>query len=292
MNHNPIAIFGEVLFDQFPDGQHILGGAPFNVAWHLQAFAQQACFISRIGNDPNAAKIRSAMSAWGMACAQVQTDNTHPTGVVQITLNDGQPSYHILDRQAYDFIAPPATPQALSCIYHGTLAVRHSTSAQTLRGLLAAHPGPVFVDVNLREPWWQASEVNAWLTGADWVKLNEEELWLLAPAATDLKDTMQAFVKQHQLTVLVVTRGSQGAVAITAQGEWLEVSPHGKIKIADTVGAGDAFASVLLLGLHHGWPLSQTMARAQDFASAIVTQKGATVQDKQFYQPFITAWQL
>lgn len=45
-------IFGEVLFDHFPDGSRVLGGAPFNVAWHTQAFGLAPCFISRIGNDP------------------------------------------------------------------------------------------------------------------------------------------------------------------------------------------------------------------------------------------------
>ena len=45
-------IFGEVLFDRFPDGSIVLGGAPFNIAWHLQAFKQSPLFISRVGDDP------------------------------------------------------------------------------------------------------------------------------------------------------------------------------------------------------------------------------------------------
>ncbi len=45
-------IFGEVLYDCFPDGQAVLGGAPFNVAWHLQGFGRAPLFISRVGDDP------------------------------------------------------------------------------------------------------------------------------------------------------------------------------------------------------------------------------------------------
>ena len=45
-------IFGEVLYDCFPDGQAVLGGAPFNVAWHLQGFGLNPLFISRVGDDP------------------------------------------------------------------------------------------------------------------------------------------------------------------------------------------------------------------------------------------------
>ncbi|MFZ2407026.1 MAG: PfkB family carbohydrate kinase, partial [Methylobacter sp.] len=84
MTHNQIAIFGEALIDQFPDGQQILGGAPFNVAWHLQAFARHPCFISRVGRDAAGDKIRQAMQAWGMAVENLQTDPDHPTGTVQV----------------------------------------------------------------------------------------------------------------------------------------------------------------------------------------------------------------
>jgi fructokinase len=44
--------------------------------------------------------------------------------------------------------------------------------------------------------------------------------------------------------------------------------------------------------LQHDWHLDVTLRRAQDFASALVTQKGATVKDRGFYSPFITQWQL
>ncbi|MBA1332725.1 carbohydrate kinase, partial [Candidatus Endoriftia persephone str. Guaymas] len=50
MESHPI-IFGEVLFDCFEDGSRVLGGAPFNVAWHLQALGAAPLFISRVGDD-------------------------------------------------------------------------------------------------------------------------------------------------------------------------------------------------------------------------------------------------
>lgn len=307
MPPNPIAIFGEVLLDQFPDGQQILGGAPFNVAWHLQAFGQHPCFISRIGADAEGLRIRTAMQAWDMDTDGLQTDDDYPTGTVAVRFvahpgGDGhEPHYDILKQQAYDFIAPtdhhPAPQYGL--VYHGTLALREPpsaqgkpTSAQTLQALLAHHTGKVFVDVNLRAPWWQAEHVKAWLTAADWVKLNAEELLQLARPQASFKATLQAFLDDHQLTGLVVTQGAQGAAALTADGEFIEATPPAPGHIADTVGAGDAFASVLLLGLHHGWPLAMTLARAQTFASALLGQTGATVQDRAFYRPFIGQWQL
>ncbi|MGZ8183523.1 MAG: carbohydrate kinase family protein [Methylobacter sp.] len=310
MTDNPIAIFGEVLIDQFPDGQQILGGAPFNVAWHLQAFNQQPCFISRVGRDAAGDKIRQAMLAWGMAVENLACDPDHPTGTVQVTIDNGEPSYEILADQAYDFIDDQLdSDRQFSVIYHGTLALRNRVSEQALRDLTARSPrqfptglrhkhhpwryqGKVFIDVNLRAPWWHKESVNHWLGKAHWAKLNDDELTLLASPQNTLQQSMRLFLEQHELEVLVVTCGSQGALALSQDGEFIEVAPTADLAVVDTVGAGDAFAAVLLLGMQHGWPLQPAMERAQSFASALVTQRGATVQDLSFYRPFIRAWNL
>jgi fructokinase len=294
--HNtlPIAVFGEVLMDQFPDVQQVLGGAPFNVAWHLQAFGQNPCFISRIGNDAMGGSIRQAMTDWGMTVENVQIDPDYPTGTVEVTINNNEPGYKILADQAYDFIAAQQLNPAnqYSVIYHGTLALRNRVSEQALNTLKASHPGKIFVDVNLRAPWWHKEPVNQWVNNADWVKLNHDELMQLAEPQNTIQDTMRLFLKKHNLDVLIVTCGSSGAMALTNAGEFLEVTPTGDISIVDTVGAGDAFSAVQLLGIRQDWPLSLTLERAQAFASALVTQRGATVKDLSFYQAFIDAWAL
>jgi len=292
--HNilPIAVFGEVLMDQFPDGQQVLGGAPFNVAWHLQAFGQNPCFITRIGNDAMGGSIRQVMTDWGMTVETVQIDPDYPTGTVEVTINNNEPGYKILADQAYDFIAAQQLNPAnqYSVIYHGTLALRNRVSEQALNTLKAGHPGKIFVDVNLRAPWWHKEPVNQWVNNADWVKLNHDELVQLAEPQNTIQDTMRLFLMKHNLDVLIVTCGSSGAMALTNRGEFLEVTPTGNLSIVDTVGAGDAFSAVLLLGIRQDWPLSVTLERAQAFASALVTQRGATVKDLNFYQTFIDVW--
>ncbi len=293
MIHKQIAVFGEVLFDQFPDGHQVLGGAPFNVAWHLQAFNQHPCFISRVGDDEKGDKIRQAMLDWGMTVENLGCDPDHPTGTVQVTINDGEPAYEILADQAYDFIAPqPEADYRFSVIYHGTLALRNHPSQQALCDLTVRYQGKIFIDVNLRDPWWRKETVKLWVDKAHWAKLNHDELMHLATPQSTMQETMRLFLEQHALEVLVVTCGSRGAVAIDQTGEFIEVKPNGDLVIADTVGAGDAFAAVLLLGMQYGWTFQLTMERAQSFASALVTKRGATVQDLSFYWPFINAWNL
>jgi fructokinase len=294
MTNNQIAIFGEVLFDQFPDGRQVLGGAPFNVAWHLQAFGQSPCFISRVGKDATGDTIRQAMLAWGMTVDNLACDPDYPSGTVQVTINNDEPGYEILADQAYDFITAQQlnADRQYSIIYHGSLALRNRISEQALQNLTAHHHGKVFIDVNLRAPWWHKDAVNRWVGKAHWAKLNHDELMHLGVRANTLQDEMRLFLAQHDLEALVVTCGSRGATAINQSGEFIEVTPETDLAVVDTVGAGDAFAAVLLLGIRHDWPLQLTMERAQSFASALVTQRGATVQDSSFYRPFINAWNL
>ena len=78
-------IFGEVLFDRFPDGSAVLGGAPFNVAWNLQAFGQAPLLISRVGQDALGEQIRETMTDWSMDTSCLQSDMSHPTGIVDIS---------------------------------------------------------------------------------------------------------------------------------------------------------------------------------------------------------------
>ncbi len=287
-------IFGEVLFDHFPDGARVLGGAPFNVAWHLQAFGLAPLFVSRLGNDPAGRDVQEAMSDWGMDLAGVQIDDSHPTGMVEITIAGGQPSFHILPHQAYDFIHDTtlAKPIDYRLLYHGSLALRDQTSRHALETLRRSSSLPVFMDVNLRPPWWDLTSVTSLTQGATWVKLNEDELVSLVPEETDLEARAEELQARCALELLVITRGAEGVVARTPDGALLSAKPSAQVQVVDTVGAGDAFTSVLLLGLTLGWETRLTLERAQSFASAIVGVRGATVADPVLYQSYRTDWGL
>lgn len=294
MNNSNMQIFGEVLFDHFPDGSVVLGGAPFNVAWHLRAFKQNPCFISRIGADDTGAAVQAGMENWQMDLSGLQHDAQHPTGAVQVKIEHGEPSYLIVPEQAYDFIDADQLPvnAGVGLLYHGSLALRNAVSRQALARLKQTHRGKVFMDVNLREPWWNKAEVQAWADRADWVKLNHLELQALQAGSADFDVAMRAFLAEHRLQGLVVTRGEKGAVAINAAGERAVAMPVKALQVVDTVGAGDAFAAVLMLGIQQDWPLQLTLKRAQSFASAIVGRRGATVRDRALYDAFTSEWAL
>jgi fructokinase len=232
-----------------------------------------------------------------MDTAGMQLDAARPTGQVRVETRGGEPSFDILPEQAYDYIAPDPLPagRPVSLIYHGSLALRNRVSRDTLARIKESNPVPVFVDVNLRPPWWQLDEVQQLLAGARWAKLNQDELVQLAPQGpgqTALEERMRALQSQYDLEGLFVTRGADGASVRNADGEICTVRPESALRIIDTVGAGDAFASVLILGLGLGWGLETMLRRAQAFASAVVGLRGATSQDEAFYQPHRGAWGL
>ncbi len=287
-------IFGEVLFDQFVDGNAVLGGAPFNVAWHLQAFGQSPLLISRVGDDPLGRQIRATMLEWGMDTAGLQLDSAHPTGVVNVCLEHGEPRFDIVDGRAYDYISSDAIPPLpeRTLLYHGSLALRNQVSREACQRLCSVMQAPIFLDVNLRPPWWQRQNVLDAVGRAKWVKLNEDELRLLVPGHGDLQEAAKKLLNEYKLEYVILTRGAAGAFVLTVTGECQAVKPQLALNICDTVGAGDAFSSVCILGLLQGWPLALSMERAQSFATAIVGVQGATVSDRSFYQPFLTSWGL
>lgn len=271
----------------------VLGGAPFNVAWHLQAFGLKPLMISRIGDDEAGWKVRSAMQAWGMDEAGLQVDAVHPTGRVEVAFEEGEPHYQIVDACAYDYISQDAFPELSDTawlLYHGSLALRHDTSRVALDQLRKQAGIDVFLDINLRPPWWSADQIRSLIHGSRWIKLNEDELSQLLP------DLDKEEARVHTLLAagpesLILTRGAAGATVMGQDAKQYRVQPQGSQSVVDTVGAGDAFCSVLMAGLILGWPVQTTLQRAQAFASAVVGIRGATTRDKDFYRAVTASWQ-
>ncbi|MCW8910651.1 MAG: carbohydrate kinase [Gammaproteobacteria bacterium] len=292
INARPV-IFGEVLFDCFADDSRVLGGAPFNVAWHCQAFGLQPLFISRIGKDPLGDEIQSAMLDWNMDISGLQLDTTHATGIVDVSFDNGEPSYNIVENSAWDFIDYQSIPAVdpHSVLYHGSLALRNPVTASSLVNLKQQCSKSIFIDVNLRPPWWNLPLIENIIHNGRWLKLNIDELALIVPDKKNIEERVDHLLSHLDIELIIVTQGKAGAIA-ARQNEWRSTQPDKTVNVIDTVGAGDAFSSVLLLGLHKAWSLEETLNRAQQFASAVVGQRGATTQDQKFYTPFIKAWHL
>lgn len=284
-NTSSITIYGEVLFDSFANGERILGGAPFNICWHLQAFGDKPVLISRIGRDKLGNEILEQVEDWGINSSNLQIDSHHPTGQVQVTVLENEPQYIIMPNSAYDFIEyePTHLKTHSGILYHGSLALRSQFAQEQFEKLKAAGDWKIFLDVNLRAPWWDKESLFQWLEDATWVKLNLDELHELGFVKKDIEVAMKAFRERFNLEQLIVTCGENGCYVLTEQG--LTHQPAGKLKqFVDTVGAGDSFTAVYIHGLMNQWPLEKTLKAAQGFAADVIGLRGATTQDRTFYE--------
>jgi fructokinase len=284
-----ICIFGEVLFDCFPGGEQVLGGAPFNVAWHLHALGDQPRFISRVGDDALGKKILDSMRDWGMDTTSMQIDPVHQTGRVDIEVIDHEPHYTITPDCAYDFIdsASIANPDNCGVLYHGSLGLRNTVSRKALEKLAHNSSTGIFLDVNLRSPWWQPDEVHHWLGQSRWAKLNHDELRLLGFDSGNLENDIAHLQSRFELDHVILTRAEQGAIVRATTGELHNITPEKITNFVDAVGAGDAFTAVYIHGLVSGWPIADTLRIAQGFASKVIGLRGATTTDRGFYRDFI-----
>lgn len=285
-------IFGEVLFDCFEDGERVLGGAPLNVAWHLAGLGLDPLLISAVGDDADGTAVLEAMRSWGLDTRGVAVDSHHPTGLVDVRVVAGQPTFSILADRAWDFIPTAAVeataPRGGGLLYHGTLASRSPVSAASLERLRTMHL-PTLVDVNLRPPWWDRASVSQVLRGSQWVKLNSEELAaVLGPE--DAETAEEGLRRRLDLEAVIVTRGEEGASVRTAEGQ-RRAAPSRLAEVSDTVGAGDAFSAVTIVGLLQNWPWSVILERAVAFAAQVCRIQGAVTRDRRFYERALSQWE-
>ena len=273
-----ILCFGEIVWDAMPAGI-FLGGAPFNVAYHLGRHGNKVFPVSRIGKDFLGEETLRRMKAAGLPGDLVQVDPEHPTGAVVIELNEsGDADYEILRNAAWDWIEPvPELLEAASTaevLVYGTLSTRGENNAGLLEELVSRVPFRL-CDVNLRKPYDSVANALAWASKATLVKLNEEELLRLAPAgtSTDLQAKAEAFAGQTGVGTVIVTLAGKGAF-IWHNGEcYAGTGP--KVEVSDTVGAGDAFTAGFISRYLASGSLEEALQHALKVGSFVASCRGA-----------------
>jgi fructokinase len=247
--------FGEVLWDCLPTGR-VPGGAPLNVAYHLHRLGADAKIVSAVGRDALGDEMLACLRTSGVSTELVARHAHLPTGTVGVELSaEGQPSYTIEEGVAWDEIPlSPALPEFDALIF-GSLAARSAANRAVLDALLAKPAGLRFMDVNLRPPFDDRGRALALASRVDWVKVNEEELRCLTGSHGDTS----ANCPQNLAPAAEVLSAATGDVKVCATcGErgafvWdsgtVIVAPAPRVRVRDTIGAGDAFTAAFVHGL-------------------------------------------
>nr|WP_269143413.1 PfkB family carbohydrate kinase [Massilia phyllostachyos] len=295
------------MVDDFSTEQ-VVGGAPFNVARHLAAFMAPQLLVTRIGNDAAGQAVRAEFERFAMSEAGLQLDAMEETGRVLVERSARAHRFTILPNQAYDFIDRDTALTVVEAaqpgiVYFGTLAQRNERSRTALNALLGATGALRYLDLNLREGQYEERTVTRSLQAANIAKVNEEELQVLfksyfqikpddpALSAEEVRASCQALLQMFSLDALILTLGHRGSAYFSADGQVVTHRDNPAPPfVIDTVGAGDAFSAIFLLGKMRGWELDVTLGRANEFAGAICAIPGAVPRDLGFYDQWMRKW--
>ena len=279
-----IVSFGEALWDLLPTGL-LLGGAPLNFAYRVNSLGHRSIIVSRLGNDDLGQKAHEQIVTLGMDDTCLQWDNTYPTGTVEIYFEkDQNPDYTITENVAYDHIEFSAKLENIveraDCLCFGTLAQRNRVSRRTLQRLLSIFSGGFrLLDINLRKNCYSYETIESSLKQANILKLNDEELTVLADLlglqGDSAPDQVEHLLKHTGLEYCVVTLGEGGALALSRRGE-KSYSPGYHINLVDPCGSGDGFAAGFIHSLLEDKPLREACRLGNALGAMIAQQEGAT----------------
>jgi fructokinase len=288
----PIVGIGEILWDIYPDGRKVAGGAPFNFAFHCHQLGHPAVIVSRVGNDDLGRELRAEVRRLGISDECLQTDPIRPTGTVQVRLDAaGVPTYIITEQVAWDGIEPSDLLNRLgenaAAVCFGTLAQRSDASCETIQGFLCTSrfgPGGYayrIFDVNLRQSYYDKQRITWSLYRSHTVKLNVDELATLAGLfgwpGTTIPEWVQGMFRfsAAETRLVIVTLGADGCIIYPERGEPI-CGPAAPAQVVDTVGAGDAFTAAMVCQYLEGRPLLDAAMFAVWYAARVCEHHGAT----------------
>lgn len=276
----PVIIgLGEIVWDCLPEGKK-LGGAPVNFAFHAQQLGADSYPVSAIGNDDLGKETIETCLGYGLRLDYLQK-NDLPTSRVLVSLDEnGSPRYQILENVAWDDLK--ATPEVLAlasradAICWGSLAQRSEASREAILRILDAVPAGAMkvFDVNLRQHYYGKEVVTASLERATVLKLNEDEL----PEIEKLTglDGIPAIIHKFSLDYLIYTCGAAFSEVYGPDG-LLSHMETPKVKVADTVGAGDSFTAAFIASILKGESVADAHARAVKVSARVCENHGAMV---------------
>jgi fructokinase len=277
-----ILCIGEILWDLLPEGAKA-GGAPMNVALHLNKFGMEARFAGSIGNDNLGNDLKNYLEHLALDTGLIQVDENLPTSTVEVSVgSDGTDiRFEIVDNVAWDRIMLTEelknAANRADVILYGTLASRHPVTRGTILNILKSNNCLKLIDVNLRAPYYNKEVVEKLIEHASIAKLNTDEIKLIGDwygKKYGEKDLAQWFSERYRCELVCVTRGDAGALVYN-KGQILEHSGF-KVDVKDTVGSGDAFLAGFLTKYLSGESLELSLEYACATGALVATMSGAT----------------
>ena len=295
---------GEALIDMIPVASQAgdlaylpcSGGSVFNTAVALGRVGVGTEFLTGLSSDLFGEQLQSFLAESGVS-TNLCKRSALPTTLAFVKLVDGHASYHFYDENSagrmlsLDDVEP--VPASIDALFFGGISLAVEPCAQTYEAILVreADKHVIMMDPNIRPGFIQdesvyRARIKTMLAHSDVVKMSDEDLAWLLPE-TDGVANQARTVLEAGLSIVLVTRGADGATAYLADGREVSVASE-KVEVIDTVGAGDTFNAGILARLCELDLLSKealktisdadiasAMAFAAKIAAVTVSRKGA-----------------
>lgn len=276
-----ILSFGEILWDVYPNEKH-LGGAPLNFAAHLAKHGDEVFMWSALGNDELGKRAAEIIEKWNISTEFINILPQFETGKCVVSLDEfGIPKYNLLENTAYDNI-PDVKTGDFDVLYFGSLALRSKTNFENLKRFINSQSfKEIFVDVNVRPPFYSAENLCFAVSNATILKISLEELPIVAELTeTENNCEFEEFAKALSLSyknlkLVIITLGEEGAFVLDCRTGKSFYSKAQKVKAVSTVGAGDSFSAAFLHKYLKGESLDECLLHATKIAAFVVTSSEA-----------------
>lgn len=280
-----ILVCGEALFDVFVAGETRagfdldarLGGSAFNVAVGLARLGRPVGLLTGVSRDVFGEAIAAALAREGVDGRFLKRTDAPTTLALVATGADGSPRFSFRGEGAADRQVEAADLpglDGLDALVFGCFSILTRPTGDSFLALARSASGrvPVVLDPNVRlsvEPdvaVWRA-RVEAFAAEADIVKVSAEDLDALGLGAPE---EAARRLMAGRAGLVVVTRGADGALVFLREHSFALPAP--RVRVVDTVGAGDSFLAALLASLAEGGRLSNAgiAALTREEASAAV----------------------
>ncbi|MBQ9075715.1 MAG: carbohydrate kinase [Mogibacterium sp.] len=261
-----ILTLGELLIDLTQNGTDELGngqftaypgGAPANVAVAAARLGADTGFIGKVGDDSFGRSLAETLRKEGVNTDGLFVSDSVPTTMAIVSVDaSGEREFSFYRNPGAD--TQLTTEEAVSVIendlplilHAGSLSMTTSPSREACEEALrfAKERGVIIsYDPNYRAALWDTEEnavtmMKKLLPLADILKVSDEEMLMLT--GTEDFEEGSLVLSGYGPRLVLVTLGSQGV--FVRYGEYAEVVPGFRVKVADTNGAGDTFLGAML----------------------------------------------
>jgi fructokinase len=258
---------GEALIDCLPrkgvDGadvfQPVNGGSVYNTAIALGRLGHDVGLFAGLSTDFFGDSLREGLKASHVSHKYLRTKDLHTT-LALVKLTEGHARYSFIDDASAGRMLVkadlPKLPASVSALHFGSISLIPEPCGSTYETLMKrnAKSKVICLDPNIRptlikEKRKHIARLHRLIAMADIVKISDEDVkWMTA--SDDLAKAAKAFLRKGAKLV-AITMGGEGCMVFTKRFSFSVDAP--KVKVADTVGAGDTFTAGTLFYLStHG----------------------------------------